>query len=197
MMNMPEINEHIGIYSNAVSTQICDTLIQLFDFSDSIGKSFTRKQHENAQNDKKNDTTVIPGVSEYKRIQSYIDLNVIWNTFNQYYSSYEEAFADSELEIAGLRLQKTNIGQGYHQWHHDEMHSEERCVTFILYLNDVKEGGETEFLYQHKRIEPRKGTMIFFPASYTHVHRGNTPISGTKYICTGWISSAPKNNNGK
>jgi hypothetical protein len=57
----------------------------------------------------------------------------------------------------------------------------------ILYLNDVEEGGETEFLHQGKRIKPTKGTLILAPASYTHAHRGNPPLSNDKIIITSWV----------
>ena len=67
------------------------------------------------------------------------------------------------------------------------MKSRDRICSFILYLNDLEEGGETEFLYQSKRIKPIKNRLIIWPASYTHVHRGNPPLSGTKYIITGWV----------
>ena len=62
-----------------------------------------------------------------------------------------------------------------------------RSGAYILYLNDVPEGGETEFLYQRLRVSPKEGTLVIFPASYTHTHRGNPPLRGSKYIMTGWI----------
>ena len=60
-------------------------------------------------------------------------------------------------------------------------------MAFILYLNDVDEGGETEFLYQSRRVKAKAGTVVLWPAAYTHVHRGNPPLSGSKYILTGWL----------
>ena len=60
-------------------------------------------------------------------------------------------------------------------------------LVAILYLNTVKEGGETEFLYQRTRISPKQGTLILFPPSWTHTHRGNPPLSGNKYILTTWM----------
>ena len=44
----------------------------------------------------------------------------------------------------------------------------------MVYLNDVTEGGETEFLYQKCRFKPKK-MWIVWPAQFTHVHRGNPP----------------------
>ena len=60
--------------------------------------------------------------------------------------------------------------------------------TFILYTLDVEEGGELEFLYQSKRIKPKKGDFVLWPGGFTHMHRGNPPLQGIKYIYTGWIS---------
>ena len=40
-------------------------------------------------------------------------------------------------------------------------------------------------LYQQRKFTPEKGTVLIWPASYTHPHRGNPPISD-KYIATGW-----------
>ena len=31
------------------------------------------------------------------------------------------------------------------------------------------------------------GSICLFPASFTHLHRGNPPLTGEKYIITGWL----------
>ena len=55
-----------------------------------------------------------------------------------------------------------------------------------IYLNEEFEGGETEFLYFNQRIKPKLGRLIIFPCAFTHTHRGNPPIGGTKYIASTW-----------
>ena len=65
--------------------------------------------------------------------------------------------------------------------------SSRRFLSFFWYLNDVTEGGETEFLYQGKRVDAKQGRIVIWPAGWTHLHRGNPPLSNTKYILTGWI----------
>ena len=74
-------------------------------------------------------------------------------------------------------------------WHCEnaEMKARNRILAFSVYLNDVAEGGETEFLYQKCRFKPEKNTMLVWPAQFTHIHRGNPPLSNDKYIITGWI----------
>ena len=87
------------------------------------------------------------------------------------------------------RLQKTEIGGGYHNWHCEvsSINFSSRIAAWSIYLNDVDEGGETEFLYYPMRIAAKAGTLCIFPSGYTHTHRGNPPISNEKYILTSWI----------
>ena len=56
----------------------------------------------------------------------------------------------------------------------------------------MEEGGETEFLYQSLRVSPKKGTVIIWPSGYYHTHRGNPPLSGVKYLATGWLEYFPE-----
>jgi hypothetical protein len=58
-------------------------------------------------------------------------------------------------------------------------------------LNDVEEGGETEFYYQDKKIKPKAGRMVIAPSGFTHTHRGNVPTSNDKYILTSWVLFNP------
>ena len=90
-----------------------------------------------------------------------------------------------------MLLQKTEPLQGYHMFHceNDVWRNRNRTLAWMIYLNDVEEGGETEFLYQQLKIKPKRNTCVIWPGSFTHIHRGNPPISGTKYILTGWFAS--------
>ena len=60
-------------------------------------------------------------------------------------------------------------------------------ILISIYLNDVKEGGETEFLHFSKRVKPKTGRIVIWPAGFPYVHRGNPPLSGEKYILTSWM----------
>lgn len=93
-----------------------------------------------------------------------------------------------------INIQKYPQGQGgYPHWHSEQYPQLEqsealhRVALFMVYLNDVAEGGETEFYYQQRQVRPSKGTVVIAPAGFTHTHRGNVPISNDKYIATSWI----------
>ena len=98
------------------------------------------------------------------------------------------------FRIGELNLQRYACGRGgYFAWHSEVSPADpsgeklHRVLPFMFYLNDVAEGGETEWLHQRRRIAPRAGTLAIWPAYFTHAHRGRTPESGDKYILTSWI----------
>ncbi len=82
---------------------------------------------------------------------------------------------------------------GYHYWHSEIFpqlpHNKplHRVLAFLYYLNDVEEGGETEFHYQGIKTKPKKGTLVIFPAGFTHTHKGHVPLSDEKYVVTSWL----------
>ena len=88
-----------------------------------------------------------------------------------------------------VKVQKTPPKGGFHSWHSEHGAGEmaHRCLVWTIYLNDIPDGeGETEFLEYGKKVKPKKGSVCFFPASWTHTHRGNTVYTHDKYIATGW-----------
>ncbi len=98
--------------------------------------------------------------------------------------------------LGDVNLQRYRAHQGgYHHWHseiyphpHDaSQDSLHRVLFFLLYLNDVAEGGETAFYYQGTKIPPRAGTLLLAPAGFTHTHKGHVPRSNDKYVATSWV----------
>ena len=68
----------------------------------------------------------------------------------------------------------------------------ERMFVAQYYLNDVKEGGETQFLYSNFKVKPEMGTVVIWPTVWPWVHNGEIPISSDKYIITGWPMCDPQ-----
>jgi hypothetical protein len=93
-----------------------------------------------------------------------------------------------------INLQRYRAGSGgYPYWHcelfpknpdADQLH---RHVLWTIYLNDGFTEGETEFLYQQRKIVPKTGSLLIAPTAFTHTHRGNTPQGRDKYIATSWV----------
>jgi hypothetical protein len=104
------------------------------------------------------------------------------------------------FRLAPINAQKYQKGKGnYGYWHSEifpqpnENNALHRMLLLIIYLNDVEEGGETDFYYQKTSVKPKAGTMVVAPCGFTHTHRGNVPISSNKYILTSWVLFNPAN----
>jgi hypothetical protein len=108
------------------------------------------------------------------------------------YTSQFSVLRDNKIRATHMKLQRTTPGGGYHLWHGEQANGDtaNRVVVYMLYLNTLtdEEAGETEFLYQQRRVKPVENTMVLWPAAYTHAHRGNTVFGErSKYIVTGWF----------
>lgn len=109
----------------------------------------------------------------------------------------DEALANlvrAVLRPGAINLQRYTAGQGGYPYWHCELYPRDpgaetlhRHVLWTIYLNDGFSAGETEFLYQQRKIVPAVGDLLIAPAAFTHTHRGNRPEGGDKYIATSWI----------
>ncbi len=101
------------------------------------------------------------------------------------------------LSENGFQLQRYKKCVGKFTYHNDfsidYSRLRHRTIVYIWYLNDVSEGGETEFLGGKYAIKPEAGKLVFFPALWTYPHSGKTPISNDKYIITGWFYTEDSN----
>ncbi|PIQ27425.1 hypothetical protein COW36_22755 [bacterium (Candidatus Blackallbacteria) CG17_big_fil_post_rev_8_21_14_2_50_48_46] len=112
-----------------------------------------------------------------------------------------EALIRKIYHLGTINLQKYQRKQGgYHHFHSETYPSMtadpdqsplHRVMLFMYYLNDVREGGETEFLYQNLKFKPTRGQLVFAPCGYTHTHKGHIPLTNDKYILTSWILFRP------
>ena len=62
-----------------------------------------------------------------------------------------------------------------------------RCLVALWYLNDVVEGGETEFVSLDLSVKAKKGRLLMFPPNFLYPHAGHPPISGAKYIVSSYF----------
>ncbi|MDC7806887.1 2OG-Fe(II) oxygenase [Luteimonas sp BLCC-B24] len=98
------------------------------------------------------------------------------------------------LRPGAINLQWYTGGEGGYPYWHCELFPRDgsaetlhRHLLWTIYLNDGFDAGETEFLFQHRRIAPRTGDLLIAPTAFTHTHRGNMPLNGDKFIATSWI----------
>lgn len=88
------------------------------------------------------------------------------------------------FNITGYKIQKSQGGGGFTGWHHETQGS--RYAAWMIYLNDCN-SGHTEFKFQKLSFIPKRGTLLIWPAGWTHLHRGSPKLKSDKYVITGWI----------
>lgn len=210
-MTNANFDDFIGVWDKFVPKSFCNELIQWFEFmSDQGSSSVSIAELEDMFKD--NDSTYLQDVGgavrgevQYGSNMTRKDSSILINYTNEKIGYQINQFLKSCLMhyilefgqlknvpmfSSDIKMQKTMPGGGYHSWHYENSAASHaaRELTWMIYLNDVppEAGGETEFMYQHKRFNPTAGTVMIFPAGMTHVHRGNTVLDGDKYILTGW-----------
>lgn len=185
----------IAVYEDAIDPHTCQSIIKYYEEMNKIHASYSRQYSEGSSPLEKKDNSinvVRPVFNENMVLVNgdpciHVVKNELYTAMNDYIEKFPD-LANYNLQALHHKVQKTLPGGGYHVWHSEwSPEYSSRAVVYTIYLNDVEEGGETEFLYQHVRCPAKQGTICFFPAAYTHVHRGNPPLSGEKYIMTGWF----------
>ncbi len=193
-----DFQDFIGVWEDHVPKFVCDKAIAAIDTSlENFSRSPLYESGDGAyvmEGDTQFQNTNI-GRKDFGIMLQHVDKRLSFE-FDQYLHA---CFLDYIRQYGQLnqtpvistdqKLQKTEPGGGYHVWHCENAgHAfAQRVLVWTIYLNDMPEGeAETEFLYQKRRINPKRGTCIIWPAGYTHLHRGNPVYTQDKYILTGW-----------
>ena len=173
-------------YSGAFTREDCLKIIEGIKFFESNHLLFYEKEDLT-----KVDNKTVNITHDYDFSMSSRLSEEIFPKFKPCVDEYLTAFSilgQRRFLMHDIKLKEIPAGGGFHNWHYETAGLEVAARQFVvqLYLNDDFDGGETEFLYQQRREEAVTGDVIIFPASFTHTHRGNPPLGGTKYIATSW-----------
>lgn len=187
--------EHILTLDGYFYESLIDQILDEFAQAEERGLTLSRNEYMKSDITTQKDSsifyssapsTVIGGVQEMVNIVNGDVLDMFLEQYPVIQSGNYK-----ELYVSNAKVQKTSPSGGYHNWHSEhtnDLHSKETLLAWMVYLNDVEDGGETEFLYQSLRVKPIRNRLVLWPAGFTHLHRGNPPLKGDKYIVTGWIN---------
>jgi len=190
-----QYNNFIGMYQCVYPDGFCSHVISEFERLLSSGSCMNRQIGEGTTKTKKEDYHYFLNMRNHSLSDfngnSFINIFMsgLQSCFDDYVNEYD-ILKDLDLRCTSIKMQKTDPGAGYHVWHCEQGNHESssRCLVYSLYLNDIDDAGETEFLYQRVRIPPKENSMIIWPAGFTHTHRGNVVHGNkSKYIITGWF----------
>jgi prolyl 4-hydroxylase len=176
-------NTPLYIIDNLLSSEECSDLIK--NIKNLSNSTLTR------YNEDKNYRTSQTGYFENSSLEKEIDSRIC-NLLGM-----EKNLAET------TQIQKYDIGQQFKE-HNDAFYEGlddsflnergQRSWTVMVYLNNVEEGGETEFTKLNKKITPKTGKAVVWCSvdkdgniDENTKHRGLPVLSGTKYIITKWF----------
>ena len=201
----------VKVYNNILDLHFCDSMINKFEKRDELnlisgkGVTFLETALMKEENKTKNELKGIASGKITTEMHITQNKNILQKEDNYLSDVLTEIFIRYSRDIVlhtglkifqditdtGYQMQKYNKNEGRYTLHHDfavDVINRERCyriLTFLFYLNDVEEGGETTF--STFKVKPTKGSLLLFPATWNYVHSGNVPRSSDKYIITGWM----------
>ncbi len=197
------IRDFVYIRENTLSESFCEHVINRFNHDgrkrDGVIGHTSNRVDKNVKDTK---DLKISGLDDWVEEDNtfYESLREGLDEYYEYLEKINEgicnAFPNTSFTTndTGYKVQMYEPGGTYH-WHHDWSMSSDpvasRIFTFMWYLNtiDEKDDGYTEFA-DGTKIQPVAGKQIFFPATWTYIHRGY-PSKVNKYLCNGWIFSRP------
>ena len=172
----------IKTYPKIFSKEECTGLIEWFEVLDESNQLVQTKLEGHREFDEANlndfrEQTLKVQLDVYKRFDD------IFEKYKQDVKVHEKALPEKSA-WEEIRIKRYRSGVGNFLDHVDvgDYISARRFLVFFVYLNDVTEGGETEFPTFDLQVSPECGTILVFPATWTFLHRGNVPISNDKYI---------------
>jgi hypothetical protein len=185
--------DFIYINDNSIPHELCSTIISTFEKEPNKYRGVTSRGL---------DITIKDTVDYFIGIN--VDKESMWYNINLFlyneltknlvdfdkilFKKYNIHLVNEKLCDTGFMLQRYTKNVGKFIYHDDFSIKDNihRVITYIWYLNNVDEGGETEFC-EDFRIKPTTGKLVLFPASWCYPHCGYMPISHDKYIITGWL----------
>lgn len=184
------MTEYLEEYDNVLDKEFCNYIIEFFlkekNTHEGQTASGVNKQVKNTTDfHLKNNTN-----EEWINIDNKL-YNALHICLENYRNKYKAFRIFEKIDDTGFQIQRYIKNEGFYIYHNDFLAEKEkyRILTFLFYLNDVEEGGETEFFYGNTLIKPKMGKCVLFPASWTFPHKAHIPISGDKFIITGWLYS--------
>jgi hypothetical protein len=188
------IDNFIGVYDNYITQDDCNKAIKLYEDQNKFNNTINRIGGEKASILQKQDQQFFAASNNidiwWDNLKTMmVNFDLAWNHYLKN-TGASQAYDGGPFYFTNLKIQKTLPTEGYHVWHIEHskgFENEARAFVFSIYLNDVEEGGETEFLHFSKRTKPKTGRIVIWPAAFPYIHRGNPPLSGEKYILTSWM----------
>lgn len=190
-------HESVEIYKieNFLTQQECNELIKRIDRNNEPSKvSSDGETHSVVSSYRTSSTSNLNSEDEFVR---EIDAKIVDKLAT---SDHGETIQGQKYEPGQEFKNHTDYFDGSaYDLHCTKQNLGNRSWTFMIYLNDVEEGGSTSFPNLGEKFTPKMGTAIVWKNTdvlgnpfVDTLHSGDPVIKGTKYIITKWFRNPAK-----
>ena len=176
---------------NLQNNQLCDEIIQFFKNNKNLQQQGITSVGKNLKVKSRIDISVKPNDLNNKKFEIF---KQYIHELHKCYLDYQNQWPFLKSMLKDINIGQFNIGEYSPGDHFAVLHSERtslstlhRLFAWMTYLNDVEDGGQTNFSHYGIKIKPEIGKTLIWPSEWTHAHTGEVLKSGTKYIITGWM----------
>lgn len=169
------------VIDNALPQDVCDILINQFVSSDNTKRvdllGYPTFTELNLNDDY---PEYVGGLVDYTRD--------VLNVYKNHFGNVTE-YLPSFKRLEGFRIKRYNEQSDDRFDTHVDVASIPACpraLSFLYYLNDGFEGGETHF-EGWPPLTPQRGSVLVFPPYWMFPHAGLPVQSGTKYIMSTYL----------
>jgi prolyl 4-hydroxylase len=180
-----KLNDLIKVYDNVLPINVCQSLIDFYEKN--LDKIETINEDKRPSFSQINLTEFHNQDEETTKIHNYVISRVLDHK-KIYYEYVDSRAFPKENSFEQFRIKKyRNNGEDLFDSHVDvkSYSSARRYLSFLFYLNDVDEGGET--IFTDMKIKPKAGRLLIFPPLWMYPHKGCQPISNEKYIMSTYL----------
>ncbi|TAN06062.1 MAG: 2OG-Fe(II) oxygenase [Rhodanobacteraceae bacterium] len=182
-----DITRYVQCFDGALEPEFCQRLLESFNrlarFHTRNGRGAMARIEESTWTELNVTKVADPSFEAFFREQTV-----------RYLAAYNERVAltlpiPARNRLENLRVKRYSVEAGDRfQPHFDALdYCSNRYMVFLWYLNDVSEGGETEFCDLGLRIEARQGRLLMFPPYWMFQHAGLPPRSNDKYMISTYL----------
>lgn len=190
------MSSYIYVRDDVLDPLWCDYFINIFTTNSDLHQTFngnpgfTQLNYGEAVRSSKLVQGLMTNSYEVKRYH-----NSLVHLATEVYKKYSEVYPEMDYLPRPYKMEDLRIkhyrGNGMDRFnmHIDTASSKtaNRYLAMFWYLNDVEEGGYTNFPIQNMRIQPRKGRVVVFPPFWTHPHEGLPVTKGEKYLMSTYM----------
>ena len=178
---MNTLEDWIAIYDNAIPDDFCDKCIALFEDLNTTKGAYTEYWRRCIEYSKMDSSFL------WEELRLLIKTNI-----HKYRNEHNCGVLNCANIVEAPNMYRYDVNPdqpNIFNTHSDNWNfpTSSRQLSVIIYLNDVSEGGSTNFVDLNVQVTPKKGRMLIFPSFFNYMHKGEAPISNSKYIIVTWI----------